>query len=551
MTDNLDVFERIIFRIPSFERTLAGIVILGFVYSALSWLSISLFAPVNLNPLLALLMGSSVFIFPSLVSGELLHHFLPDYPRKWGYFLAASNQLILFVFTLILSGANNLGNAWSIFWIALVTVYLSNLLVLVLTLGRSHLLRIVLLSSIQPFSVFVVFYAIVGSVMQIPIYLYIRSFGFVFVAGLALLASFLIFEYLLQANVSNISALNLISGLLQKRQEALDLGYPTEVDVQTLRVQNESSALDLAVPWVHPGPLEGFGGGELTTRIIDGLNQDGREGFFLHVPSTHKSDPASPESAEKILESVKSPKTASNASKLVEKSYNGLKLYGRKVDGKKIVYIDPRGFGSFDDYELSIFREVIDPEEVVLVDLHSHPKDADMETVWYNTETASFLRESLEDFLEELEEKEVEDYSAGFSVDIGDTSNLALVEEVGDQRTLLFGIEGNDLGPELAELEREYSREFDEVLVFTTDTHRSIHELSDDKQVEKETVQRNVDEADGNVSSASLGFGSQKTSSMRLLQEDYHGLIFSINILVRLIPLTLILFYLALIIWIW
>lgn len=551
MTDNLDVFEKIIFRIPSFRKTLSGIVILGAVYSLLAWFSVEIFASLSFSPLQVFSIGFAVFILPSILSGELLHCFLPDYPRKWGYFLAASNQLILFVFALILSGANNLSNAWSIFWIALVTVYLSNLLVLLLTLGRSKLSRIGVLSTVQPLSVFGVFYVLVGSLLDIPTAIYLQNFGFVLVAGVTLLISFIIFEYLLKANVSNISALNLISGLLQKRQEELDLGYPTKVDVQTLKIQNDASDVDLAVPWVHPGPLEGFGGGELTTRIIEGLNKGGREGFFFHVPSTHKSDPASPDSADKILEAIEKPETSSNASKLVQKDYEGLKLYGRRVGDKKIVYIDPREFGGFDDYELSIFREVIDPKEVVLVDLHNHPKDADTRAMWYNTETASFLRESLKDFLSELETQELKQYEAGISVDVGDTSNLALVEEVGDQRTLLFGIEGNDLGAELADLEKEYSDGFDKVLVFTTDTHRSIHELSNDKQVQKQTIRENVEKANETVSEAKLGFSSAKTSNMRLLQEDYHSLIFSINILIRLIPLTLMLFYLALIIWIW
>ncbi|MFB6147813.1 MAG: DUF2070 domain-containing protein, partial [Candidatus Nanohaloarchaea archaeon] len=90
---------------------------------------------------------------------------------------------------------------------------------------------------------------------------------------------------------------------------------------------------------------------------------------------------------------------------------------------------------------------------------------------------------------------------------------------------------------------------FDEVLLFTTDTHQSIHDLSSDRQVDPGRVTEAVNHASNTVSDASIGFTSRRAESMDLLQEDYHSLVLSINILVRLIPLTLILLYLGLVIW--
>ncbi|MFB6242065.1 MAG: DUF2070 family protein, partial [Candidatus Nanosalina sp.] len=217
---------------------------------------------------------------------------------------------------------------------------------------------------------------------------------------------------------------------------------------------------------------------------------------------------------------------------------------------KKIIYLDARELGCYDDFELSVFREVIDPEETVLVDLHNQKDEGDRKEVWYNTETAHFLRESLVKFEEELEDEEMHDYSAGYSVDLEGTSKFALVEEVDGQETLLFGVEGNDATKNLLELEEELWEEYDEVLLFTTDTHRSIHEMASKEIVGKDEVRAVVEAAAGSVSDASIGFTSQKSEPMNLLQEDYSGLIYSINMLVRLGPLTLILLYLALIIWV-
>jgi len=42
----------------------------------------------------------------------------------------------------------------------------------------------------------------------------------------------------------------------------------------------------------------------------------------------------------------------------------------------------------------------------------------------------------------------------------------------------MFGIEGNEAGKEIKQLEEEHLSKFDEVITFTTDTHRSIHDFS-------------------------------------------------------------------------
>ncbi|MFB6215820.1 MAG: DUF2070 family protein, partial [Candidatus Aenigmatarchaeota archaeon] len=484
---------------------------------------------------------------------QLLYRFLPDYPRRWGYFLGLANQLIIFVYSLILTGANNFVNAWNIFWIGIITVYLSSFFVLLLSLGYRHVKKISLLSLIQPLFILAAFHISIGWMLEIPLYMYVINLGVLLIALLVLMISFGIFEYLVGANVSNISVIGLTSGLLQKKQVALDLGYPSRPDVQTLEIENQSGKTRIAIPWIHPGPLEGFGGGQVTSRIIDYLNVNGDSGFFLHVPSTHRSDPADPEDSEKIIDALEEPVKQKKASKLVSKDYNGLKFYGRRIGDKNIVYMQTRDYGNYDDYETGVFREVIDPENTIIVDLHNHEKTdspSERAEVWQGTEEAEKMREKFQDFLEFLEEQEQYDYYAGFESSISGVRRFALVEEVDEQETLIFGIEGNEMGEELKELEKKYGELYDEALVFTTDTHSSIHELSSKKQVPADDMISVVEKAKETVSSGAIGFGNRKAASMKLLREDYSGLVFSINILVRLIPLTLILFYVALVIWV-
>lgn len=549
-SDNLDIWKKVIFNIPSTKKIIGITVILGIIYSVLVYLGLKLFTPISIHGSIVLFIAAFVFILPAVVSAELFHRFIPKYPRKWGYFLAFCNVTVLFVYSMILTGANNFLNAWNILWLAITTVYLSNFLVLMLTIGYQYIKSISLLSLAQPLLILGAFHIFLGRSLEIPFLNYLTNFAVLLFTAVLLIIAFLVIEFLLKANVRNVSVLQLSSGLLQKTQETLDLGYYTKPDVQTLKIENQTGETEIAIPWIHPGPMEGFGGGRVSTKIIEKLNQKGK-GFFFHVPSTHKSDPANPQDYGKILDAMKEPETHSKASKLLKKDYGMVKFYGRRINGKKTVFMEISEENDYDDYELSVFREVIDPAETVLIDLHNHERElqGERKEVWYNTEAAETLRKHLLDFIDELEKQETYSYSAGFEVDPEDTKIFSMVEEVDGQKTLMFGIEGNEAGEEIQQLKKEYSNSFDEVVTFTTDTHRSIHDLSRTKQVDTERVRNVIEKSINTVSAANIGFTTNKSEKMKLLQEDYSSLIFSINILVRLAPLTLILLYLALILW--
>ncbi len=548
--DNVDIFKRIVFRIPEAGDLAVGITVLGLIYSLVFSVFLDLFTShlieFTLGPVIVLSLSLMLFIAPSLLSGELLHIFLPKYPRKWGYFLAMSNQFIFLIYTVILTGADNFANAWSILWLGVISVFLSNLFVLLTTMGQKHLYRISVLSLVHPVAILAGFHFLLGKSLQIPLRVYVANLALLPLAGMLLLIIILTTDYILKSNVSNVSAPSLTSALLQKKQEPLNLGYPTQVEVQSLEIGDNTR---IAIPWIHPGPLEGFGGGQVTTDIIEELNRNGK-GFFLHFPSTHKSDLANPSDSETLIDALARPEKQGKASRLLKRDYDGLRFYGRKLENGQIVFMETRDFGDYDDFEMSIFREVIDPRETVLVDLHNAHEEGSRREVWYNTDTAEFMREKLAEFLEELGQQKLQDYRAGSSSRIDDTPVFALVEEVDGQKTLLFGIEGNNVSEKLLELEEHFSEDFDEVMLFTTDTHRSIHELSSDQQADPEHIIETIETASSNVKSSSIGFESRLSDPVKLLQEDYHSLIFSINILVRLIPLSLAIFYLALIIWI-
>ena len=544
--DNLEIFKKVIFKLPSFRQTLGLSFVSGILYSTVTFfLFEDLIFDVNgyvFVPLLAL----GLFIFPGLVSSELYSFFLPEYPRKWGYFLSLVNQLIIFLFAVLITLSENFYTAWQIIWLALTTLFINNFFILVLSTGPDYLKRISLLSVVQPLMILTGFHLLLGRFLQIGFLAYLSNFLVILGAAIVLVLSIYLTEFLVGSNVSNISILDLATALLQNRQEKLDLGRKVRPDVQTLKINNSSGEKTFLAPWVHPGPLEGFGGGRITDKVVKQLNSGENQGFFLHVPSCHQMDPSDPGDSRKVLEASSNPEKTTRASRLFSKHYENATFYGRKIGEQKIVFLE---IENFDDYDSAVFQEIIDKEDTMVIDLHNQSKDAHLGEMRYGTRAAEQAMENLLDFIQELEKLPDHGYRAGFSMQFGTKPIMALVEEVEGQRTLLFGIEGNDSSQALLDLREKFSQEFDQVLLFTTDTHASIHQMAGKVSVDRGEVASIVENAEKDLSEAEIGFSNREAEQMKFLKDDYFGLIYTINILVRLIPIMLLALYLALVIW--
>jgi len=284
-----------------------------------------------------------LFLLPFLFAGELFHRVLPEYPRTWSFFLALLNQFVLFVHALVLSGANDVGNAWSIVWLLFITIYLINILVLVVSTGIDRYKRILLVALAEPAALIVAFYAFAGGDLGFTTYRHVFAFASLLIAAAFLVLVLAIVDYLIRSN-TDVSAFELTSGILQNDRASLDLGIEAEPAVETLAIDN-GDQLTLAAPWVHPRPLGGFGGGQLSGNVIDALNDgdEGDSGFFLHVPCTHKEDLSNPGDAETILDAVADPGRVDRASRLVSHDYGEIEFHGRRIGDKQVISPSRRG----------------------------------------------------------------------------------------------------------------------------------------------------------------------------------------------------------------
>ncbi|GAA0534588.1 DUF2070 family protein [Halorubrum ejinorense] len=579
--DNVDAFQRLVFSVPGVRVQAAALVGLSGVYGLATFASIWLFTPFAPDPSRIVPVAVLIFLLPFAVAAELFPRVLDGYPRSWSYFLALTSQSVLFVYALVLSGANNVGNAWSIIWLSFITLYLINILVLVVSTGIDRSDRILLLSLVEPAALIGAFYALGGSDFGFTTYRHVFAFASLLIAAGFLVLVLVVVDYLIKSN-TDVSAFELTSGLLRNDRESLDLGVEARPFVETFAVDN-GDRLTLAAPWVHPGPLGGFGGGQLSGNVIDALNADrgersdgggddgrrgdggdggdrvgadppeGSAGFFFHVPCTHKEDLSNPADAERILDAVAEPDRTDRASRLVTESYGeregyaDIRFHGRRIGDKEVIVLHGEGI---DDYDTGVFMRDVDHDEVLLVDQHRHDiqNGPDVE-IQYGTDRADRLKRAFDDFRDTLADAPLGDYAAGFALADADQHALAFVESVDGEETLWIGVDTNGLTPDVRATADRYRDEFDAVIPFSTDTHASIHELANMRESDTDAIERAIDRAVDDVAPATVGLASRRTGPVKLLKNDYNGLVFSVNILIRLTVISLVTLYALLVLW--
>ncbi|QAU11979.1 DUF2070 family protein [Halorubrum sp. BOL3-1] len=574
--DNVDAFQRLVFSVPRLRVQAAALAVLSAVYGIATVAAITLFTPFAPDPSRIVPVAVLIFLVPFVAAAELFPRVLDGYPRSWSYFLALTSQLVLFVYALVLSGANDVGNAWSIIWLSFITLYLINILVLVVSTGIDRSARVLLVSLAEPAALIAAFYALGGSEFGFATYRHVFAFASLGIAAGFLVLVLVVVDYLIRSN-TDVSAFALTSGLLRNDRESLDLGVEARPFVETFAVDN-GDRLTVAAPWVHPGPLGGFGGGQLSGNLIDALNgdagsatedagsatedsdrtaddrvHDGSAGFFFHVPCTHKEDLSDPADAERILDAVAEPDRTGRASRLVTESYGEREGYadvrfrGRRIGDKEVIVLHGEGI---DDYDIGVFMRDIDHDEVLLIDQHRHDiqngPDAEIQ---HGSAEANHLKRAFDDFRERLAEEPLDDYAAGFALAGSDQHALAFVEEVDGEEVLWVGVDTNGLTPDVRATADAYRDGFDAVIPFSTDTHASIHELANARESDVDAIERAVDSAVDDVAPATVGLASRRTAPVKLLKNDYNGLVFSVNILIRLTVISLATLYVLLVLW--
>lgn len=534
MAYNLESFERFVIAIPPTRRVVALIAGLSLLAALLSTGALAVTGD---GAVLTGLILFGTFAGGALIGGESIRLLVRSYPRNWAYFLGC--------LSLVLAGAvlpvALLVESTAAIWFALGTAFLFSFQVLIISDGFSRFPLQATASAVQPAILLgglSLTPALSISATHLPYAAVVVGVG----AALVLVSWFI--GWLLRANVSEVGALEITSHLVQRKELHLGMGEEMEVPVQTFAVETDAGKTSVVAPWVHPGVLEGVGGGRLTTNLLNALTDAGERAFFWHVPSTHLSDSADPRVHEPIFAAVSDPETTDEASKLISRTYGETTFHGRRYGEKRLIFFESDRYA---DIEVDIFGEIIDPEETLVVDRHARVEESGRFQVHRESPHAETLRDYLRRFIDELDEQPLAPYRAGDALSIAsdDISLYALVEEVDGQRTVCLTADQNERPYALASVQAELEAEYDEFLLFTTDTHASVYANRFDPQAGTARIQECIKTATDRVGSAAAGLASE-AATMTLLRKDYHRLMFSLNILARVYIVSLAGLYLVL-----
>ena len=548
MAYNLDIFEVFVVSIPRTRRVVGYMLGVSLLAGLLSYGALLAGTDVGASTELGLLGGTTlptvlvlvaVFGTAALVAGEVTQLLVPAYPRSWGYYLGLVCLVLAGVFVpvaVLLGGAAD-GSPAAV-WFALGTVFLFSFQVLVISDDLPGAWRQAPASAVQPGLLFA------GLTLVTPLSRSLSTHApyiavLVGVAvGLVAVSAFA--ELLMRANVPEVRAFEITSHLAQREPLHLGMGIQTEVPVQTFAVDTDRGLTRIAAPWVHPGVLERIGGAKLTPNVLSGLNgvTDGgvdtggerEQGFFWHVPSTHLSDSPDPSVYEPVLDAVGDVETTERASQMVSRTYGETTFHGRRYGKKRVVFVESDEYA---DIQTEVLGEVIDPEQTLVVDRHVRVEDTDRAEIHVESSEVETLREYLREFLSVLDEQPLSEYRAGDAVDldIDGISLFALVEEVDGQRTACVAADRNERPHALVNA-REQLEGYDEILLFTTDTHASVTENRFDPQTRPDQIRGLVEEAAAEVTEAEAGLTADR-AGVELMREDYQRLMFSLNILAR------------------
>ena len=545
----LKKFLKIVFSAPDPKKSIFWIFGLGLIYGFITYLMIG--NSLSLNNLHVFLGFSIlVYILPALVYGSLAHTFIKNFYKRRAYLLAGINEFLLFLGFLSITFVSAPTDLVNLMWWWIALIYSIDVLAILGSFGKNGKLVSVVYSLLYPGIIGVILYFFYDLYLYGPESLImIRSIGLV-TLGASIVFLIYLMDYFFSLNVSEISTLDLFSAFLNKEPLNLKNGVEINSLLQVLKIKN-GEELNIAAPWLHPGPLRTLGGGHLSHQIINGLN-NGKKGFFWHVPSCHEQDPSDSSVTEILLDkSEENPaEFFSKGTRLLSVEDGEYKIYGQKIGEFYLVLLELEGE---DDYEISIFRNLSKRlgKKILFVDSHNHipPENEDV-IMLAESKEAEKLEDLVEKLIEKLDEEEQKEIRAGGDVVNKEVNFMNLVLEVGGQRNAFVTLDSNGLSSEMRENLEKISDKFDldNTILLTTDAHKEADILSLEDKLDLEELEESLKKALEGLKPSEIGLLERKIENVRVLGKDYHTIKSSVNLITHLFPILLLALYISVLI---
>lgn len=529
--NDISGFKGILFQAPNYKYSILAV--LGF--SVLFALASTLFGFLGFNEgfLVNWFFSSLFFLIPVLVYGFLTSFVFEFFFKKRAFLLSFFNLVFLFVGLVFVEYFE------SFFLFSVGFAYSVNILALVGIDGRKGILPFVFPLMYFGFSFLMIHFlsVFILSVFHIAVFLGV---------GVGSLLLVYLVESIFQSIVPA-SAVELFSSFFNKEEMSLDFGAEIKTLSQGLFFDKDGEKFVISIPWLHPGPLRGIGGGSLGGSLIESLNEDfgeGVGGYFWHVPSSHEIDPCDPEIGSRVLEECFSeePDYCEKGTKVLENDDSSFKVFGQKFGGVYLVFLNVEGV---DDFDNSIFREIREStgKKIIFVDMHQLEPSRQGDVLSNGEEKAEKLREEIIKLLEDLDGEKQHGVKIGTEIS-SDRKTMALVEEVEDEKYLFLTMNRNGIPKNLRKkLEKLETSEFNKVLFLTTDTHETIKFL--EKNNGANPILHNlIEKAVKDLSKVKIGIVENELENVKVLSKKSYNFTTAVNYSVYIFPVLLVSLYL-------
>ena len=342
------------------------------------------------------------------------------------------------------------------------------------------------------------------------------------------------------------------------------MGKDLKVPYQVLKFQTKKSKYAIAVPWLHPGPIESIGG-KLPNLLAENLKKKLSDAVFLHTYVDHTFNPVSLDritgQMRNMTFSGKGFSKSARATRLVQVRNNGTTLLGQKF-GNAYLFISTFAPKVTEDISPAVGFWLLRKfgRNAIFVDAHnSFSREIDeAEAIGFGDARVENLIAAIEIARKKLDRERQAPFKVSIEssgrdfLEFGVKGISVFCTEVRRQKNAVIVLDTNNLVPEFREriIKKVKQAGFNNAEVVTTDAHLGdfvvkMYGLTGRlgaEQLEKEILGL-VDTAGKNLESGRVSYLCADINARVFGEKMFHQLIATANSLIpfaKFLALTLI-----------
>jgi predicted neutral ceramidase superfamily lipid hydrolase len=506
-----------------------------------------------LEPRLAInpILFAALFTLLNLGSGTLIDKGTPEFKAKWSYLIILISQIAFIAVLALLRLSTRISFLDSlILWTAFsYTVWMVSLNGLgALRIGA----RSISLSFLQPALVwlFLAWSLEAFSLDLIHASLLLASLA---VSTLIILFNEHIFS-LVFVGMSGMAELSKFLKGIRGEDVSLDIGDEIDVPVQYMMFKSGDQKNVLIGPWLHSGPIRSVGGGDLSSRCIEKLNDSYGNSYFFHMPTNHEYNPAG-KMESRVVESISEGKyQLLMASQVIDTREGDMKATGQRLNDLYLISLSCDHIDDYDPAAIEIIRNKHKGKKIMIIDSHPNPPMKTCSNVQPFSKDAYALDRLVSKLVDRLSKDRLRKAKIGTSIlKYGDYSLFALIIEA-REKTLYFIEDTNGLtDAEQNAIQKEAKLlGINRVISFSTDTHSlPLKALINRPDTPPSAIRQVISEAISDLKEAKFYYGESLLSGVRVFGEAYYELATMVRILSRVIPVLFLLMFIFLTILLW